>query len=83
MGLRSSGTITSLRQERRELSTRLGKIRPDFASRALAPGEGLPTIGLLLGHRQLDTTARYAHLTRDSVRESAERIPLTIAADIL
>ena len=54
-----------------------------FASRALALGEGLPIIGRLLGHRRIETTARYAHLARDSVRESAERIAVSIAADIL
>ena len=28
----------------------------------------------LLGHSQVQTTARYAHLARDSVREAASRI---------
>ena len=35
-------------------------------------------IGDLLGHRMVNTTARYAHLARDSVRDSSA----TIAADI-
>ena len=46
-------------------------------------GEGLPIIGRLLGHRRVETTARYAHLARDSVKESAERIAASIATDIL
>ena len=50
---------------------------------ALSLGEGLPIIGWLLGHRRVETTARYAHLACDSVRESAERIALSISADIL
>ena len=54
-----------------------------FASRALALGESLPMIGKLLGHRKVDTTARYAHLARDSVHESAARIADSIAADFL
>ena len=62
---------------------RIHDIRHSFASRALALGEGLPIIGRLLGHRRLETTARYAHLARDSIRESAERIAVSIAADIL
>ena len=62
---------------------RIHDIRHSFASRALALGEGLPIIGRLLGHRRVETTARYAHLARDSVRESAERIAVSIAADIL
>ena len=62
---------------------RIHDIRHSFASRALALGEGLPIIGRLLGHRRVETTARYAHLARDSVKESAERIAVSIAADIL
>ena len=62
---------------------RLHDCRHSFASRALALGEGLPMIGRLLGHAQVETTARYAHLARDSVRESAIRISESIAADIL
>ena len=62
---------------------RIHDLRHCFASRALALGEGLPIIGRLLGHRRVETTARYAHLARDSVRESAERIAVSIAADIL
>ena len=58
-------------------------IRPHFASGALVLGEGLPIIGRLLGYRRIETTARYAHLARDSVRESAGRISVSIADDIL
>ncbi len=39
--------------------------------------------GKLLGHAQVETTARYAHLARDSVHETAERVAASIAADIL
>ena len=31
-------------------------------------------IGKLLGHTQVQTTARYAHLARDSVKASASKI---------
>ena len=60
---------------------RLHDLRHSYASRAL--GEGLPMIAKLLGHAHVETTARYAHLARDSVRESAERVALSIAADVL
>ena len=40
-------------------------------------------IGRLLGHSRVETTARYAHLARDSVREAASRIADSIAADVL
>ena len=61
---------------------RLHDLRHSYASRALALGETLPMIGRLLGHSQMETTARYAHLARDSVRESAGRIADSIADDI-
>ncbi|MCY4487665.1 MAG: tyrosine-type recombinase/integrase, partial [Deltaproteobacteria bacterium] len=62
---------------------RLHDCRHSFASRALALGEGLTMIGKLLGHTKVETTARYAHLARESVRESAVRVSDSIAADIL
>ncbi len=40
-------------------------------------------IGELLGHRQVNTTARYAHLARESVRASMARVADSIGADIL
>ena len=49
-------------------------------------------IGKLLGHRRVTTTARHAHLARDtekashlarnSVRESAARVSESVASDI-
>ena len=46
-------------------------------------GETLPVIGKLLGHSDIETTARYAHLAQDSIHETAERIAESIAADIV
>ena len=62
---------------------RLHDLRHSFASRALALGEDLTMIGKLLGHRKIQTTARYAHLARDSVKESAALVAASIGADIL
>ena len=62
---------------------RIHDLRHSFASRALALGESLPMIGKLLGHGKIETAARYAHLARDSVHESAGRVAESIAADIL
>ena len=62
---------------------RLHDCRHSFASRALALGEGLTMIGRLLGHARVETTARYAHLARDSVRQSAGRVSASIADDVL
>ena len=61
---------------------RLHDCRHSYASRALALGESLPMIGRLLGHTQVETTARYAHLAKDSVHDSAVRVSESIAADI-
>ncbi len=62
---------------------RLHDLRHSFASRALALGEPLPMIARLLGHSKIQTTPRYAHLARDSVGDSADRVAASIAADIL
>ena len=62
---------------------RLHDLRHSYASRALALGEGLPVIAKLLGHAHVQTTARYAHLARDSAHEAAERVAGSIAEDIL
>ena len=65
------------------LDVRLHDLRHSFASRALALGETLPAIGRLLGHSRVETTARYAHLADDSVRQVAIRVSESIADDIL
>ena len=62
---------------------RIHDLRHSYASRALALGESLPMIGRLLGHKQIETTARYAHLARDSAQEAAERVAASIAEDML
>ncbi len=62
---------------------RLHDLRHSWASRALALGESLPVIGRLLGHSQVETTARYAHLARDSMHEAAALIAASIGTDLL
>ena len=62
---------------------RLHDCRHSYASRALALGEGLSMIGALLGHAKVATTARYAHLARDTEKASAARVGGSIAADVL
>ena len=61
---------------------RIHDLRHSFASRALALGENLPMIGKLLGHIQVQTPARYAHLARDTVKASAARIGDSIERDL-
>ena len=62
---------------------RIHDMRHSYASRAQATGESLQMIGRLLGHSEVETTARYAHLAEDSVKESAARVAESIAADLL
>ena len=62
---------------------RLHDLRHSYASRALALGESLSTIGRLLGHASMDTTARYAHLARDTEKTSAARVAASIERNIL
>ena len=58
---------------------RLHDLRHSFASGALLVGVGLPMIGRLLGHTQVQTTARYAHLAADPLKVAANRIASHIA----
>ena len=76
------GAWKSIRTRAGLVDVRIHDIRHSYASRALALGEGLPIIGRLLGHRQAETTARYAHLDRGAVRKSAERVASRIAGYI-
>ncbi len=61
---------------------RIHDLRHSYASRALALGESLPVIAKLLGHAQIQTTARYTHLTRDAVKDAATRVAGQIGEDI-
>ncbi len=57
---------------------RMHDLRHSYASVAANLGESLPMIGKLLGHTQAQTTARYAHLAADPIKEAAERIAESI-----
>ena len=61
---------------------RIHDLRHSYASRALALGESLPVIAKLLGHAQIQSTARYTHLTRDAVHNAANRVASQIGEDI-
>ena len=72
-----------MREEADLEDVRIHDLRHSFASRALALGESLSMIGKLLGHNKIDTTARYAHLARDSIKASSARVAHSIGEDIL
>ena len=53
---------------------RVRDLRHSYASILASHGYGLPMIGALLGHTQPGTTARYAHLYDEPLREATERV---------
>jgi Phage integrase family/Arm DNA-binding domain len=64
-------------------NVRIHDLRHTFASGGLAVGEGLSMIGKLLGHTQVQTTARYAHLAADRVKQAADKIAERLAGALL
>ena len=81
--------LTDLQRPWRRIRARAGledvrihDFRHSYASRALALGECLTMIGKLLGHTQVQTTARYAHLARDSIQPAAARITGSIGGNL-
>jgi integrase len=59
---------------------RLHDLRHSFAAVGVSAGFSLPLIGGLLGHTEIATTQRYAHLGNDPVRRAKEAIGSRIAA---
>jgi integrase len=59
---------------------RIHDLRHAFAGIAASSGMGLPIIGKMLGHAQPATTARYAHVAPDPVKQAAAAVAETIAA---
>lgn len=61
-------------------NVRIHDLRHTYASVAAGQGKSLTMIGKLLGHTQVQTTARYAHLARGTVKEAANDISALIAS---
>lgn len=61
---------------------RVHDLRHSYASQLASAGLGLPVIGRLLGHTQAATTARYAHLSDDPLREATERVGVMFKAAV-
>lgn len=53
---------------------RLHDLRHSFASFAVGAGLSLPVIGGLLGHKSVQTTARYAHLAQNPLRQATDMV---------
>ena len=58
---------------------RLHDLRHTAASQAAMPGENLPLVGKLLGHRRHRTTAGYAHVADAHLVAAAEKVGNLIA----
>lgn len=59
---------------------RIHDLRHSFASVAVMGGLSLPMIGALLGHRQVSTTARYAHLAADPLKQANDLVAANLLA---
>jgi integrase len=59
---------------------RVHDLRHTHASFGVNAGMGLAVVGKLLGHTQVATTQRYAHLADDPVRKASERIGTRLSA---
>ena len=88
-GKKKGTHLTNLDEAWRRLRARAGvkdvrlhDARHSYASRALACGEGLSSIARLLGHSKVTTTARYAHLARDTEKAAAATVGASIGADL-
>jgi integrase len=58
---------------------RVHDLRHSFASMLAGSGASLQLIGSLLGHAQVATTAKYAHLADDARRAAVERVGAVLA----
>ena len=61
---------------------RLHDLRHSYASLAAGRGVSLHMIGKLLGHKVPTTTARYAHLARDTVQAVNDELGAAMQAAI-
>ncbi|WP_442919070.1 site-specific integrase [Methylobacterium sp. Leaf118] len=59
---------------------RLHDLRHSFASVGASSGSSLPLLGAILGHRDPNTTQRYAHIARDPARAAADHVSDLVSA---
>ncbi len=62
-----------VRREAHIADVRLHDLRHSYASLLINRGETLYTVGALLGHSDVQTTARYAHLQDETLRRATEK----------
>ena len=61
---------------------RIHDLRHSFASLLVSGGASLPMIGAMLGHSQVQTTQRYAHLYDEPLRGAANHVGNAIGAAV-
>jgi integrase len=71
---RLRATWEGVREDAGLSGLRLHDLRHGYASLLASGGLSLPIIGALLGHTSPATTARYAHLMDDPLRQATERV---------
>src|SRR5262249_54726694 len=83
----TSGHLVEIKKSWRQITKAAGieglrvhDLRHSYASQLVSGGASLPLIGALLGHSNPNTTARYAHLFRDPLKEATERGGAGLAA---
>lgn len=81
-----SGHLTDLKREWARLASaahldecRIHDLRHTYASILVSQGESLELIGAMLGHSQVQTTKRYAHLFQEPLRAAAEAVSAALA----
>jgi integrase len=70
-------TVTAARDRARQLRREIdegGDLRHTFASLLVSGGASLEMIGKLLGHTQMQTTQRYAHLMDSPLRAGVDAV---------
>lgn len=62
---------------------RIHDLRHTFASHAVMSGHTLPIVAKLLGHTQIQTTMRYAHVADKEVYEAAKKINVILTGGVI
>lgn len=81
--------VTDLQKPWRRIRKRAGlehvrihDLRHTYASNAVMQGVPIAMVGKLLGHTQIQTTMRYAHLADDPVRKAAAQVAGSLASSL-
>ena len=72
----------TIREAAKLSDVRIHDLRHSFASVGAGAGIGLPILGALLGHRQADTTQRYAHVANDPLKHASNLISQHLAESL-